>query len=67
MMLDEIDKMDGYSGRSSRRCLKSSIRTEFDVSRQLPWRAVDLSRVAFIATANMLDTIPGPLLDAWRS
>ena len=23
----------------------------------------DLSRVVFIATANMLDTIPGPLLD----
>jgi ATP-dependent Lon protease len=27
----------------------------------------DLSRVVFIATANMLDTVPGPLRTAWRS
>lgn len=34
----------------------------FDV--QVP---VDLSNILFLSTANVLDTIPGPLLAAWHS
>ena len=65
-MLDEIDKLGGRLSRRPppRHCWRSSIQSRIsrfsDHYLDVPF---DLSKVMFITTANILDTIPSALID----
>jgi len=65
ILVDEIDKLGrGYQGDPASALLElldpSQNTTFMDHYMDLP---VDMSKALFVCTANVLDTIPGPLLD----